>query len=97
MNIFDYYTPEQQEILKQQMEKFSLEELKQLGNESNKIIAVLRPEMEKGTPIENPKVVQLSKRLKEIADRFAGSDPGIDQRRNVFLRITRTTKCTGWI
>ncbi|MCX7749661.1 MAG: TipAS antibiotic-recognition domain-containing protein [Clostridia bacterium] len=33
--------------------------------------------MEKGTPPENPEVVQLTKRWNELTDKFTGGDPEI--------------------
>lgn len=78
-NVWDYFTEEQQEKLTKRMEMFTPEELKRLRKESNELIALLRTEMEKGTPPEHPEVIALGKRFKESGEKFNGPDPEIDQ------------------
>jgi hypothetical protein len=61
------------------MEQFSPEQLKAMRIESSELIALLRAEMEKGTPAESPEAVQLARRFKELADSFSAPDPEVDR------------------
>ncbi|MDB5054232.1 MAG: MerR family transcriptional regulator [Bacilli bacterium] len=72
-----YFTPEQLESLKKRGEQLGPEKIRDVENEWPELLAKVRTELEKGTPPENPEVVQLAKRWKELMDMFSGGDPEI--------------------
>ncbi len=82
-NLWDYFTVEQQERLREKVGQVRGElgpqELKGISRESNDLIAYLQQEMEEDTAPDHPKVVALAKRLKERQDLFDLWDPKIEE------------------
>jgi MerR family transcriptional regulator, thiopeptide resistance regulator len=78
MNMFhNYFTPDQMEKIKKQGELFGPEKIKAVENEWPLLISKVRAELDKGTPPENPEVVQFAKRWKELVEMFTGGDSEI--------------------
>ncbi|MBW4511577.1 MAG: MerR family transcriptional regulator [Scytonematopsis contorta HA4267-MV1] len=74
-----YYTPEQLETLKQRRESLGEEQINQVENEWEKLIAQARAEMEKGTDPSSNSVQNIARRWRELIDEFTGGNPGIEQ------------------
>lgn len=72
-----YFTPEQMAKIKQQGEKLGPDKIKEVENEWPVLIEKVRAEMENGTPPENPEVIRLARRWKELVSLFTGGDDGI--------------------
>jgi DNA-binding transcriptional MerR regulator len=72
-----YFTKEQLEKLKNQTDKFSLEEKRKIENGWIDLIAAIRLELEKNSPPEAPAVVQLAKRWQELINTFTSGDAEI--------------------
>jgi MerR family transcriptional regulator, thiopeptide resistance regulator len=70
-----YFTAEQLEKLKQQGELLGQEKIREVENEWPSLIARVREENDKGTPVDDPEVLKLAKRWKELMNLFSGGDP----------------------
>jgi copper chaperone len=79
MSIWAYFTPDQQEKMKRNMERLSSEDVKKIRKEADDVIAKIRLAMEQGTLAKEQQVVQLAERLKESNDIFNEGDPEIEQ------------------
>lgn len=73
----EYFTQEQISRMKKHYGKLNNIEADRLANSWNELNSSLQSEMEKGTSVDNPKVIELAKRWKEEMDFFTGGDTGI--------------------
>ncbi|MCM0651001.1 MerR family transcriptional regulator [Clostridium swellfunianum] len=73
----DYFTQEQINIMKKQYGKLNNIDSDKFAYNWNEINYLLQSEMEKGTSVYNPRVIELVKRWKEEMDFFTGGDSGI--------------------
>jgi DNA-binding transcriptional MerR regulator len=73
----EYFTKEQISRMKKHYGKLNNIEADRLANSWNELNFSLQSEMEKGTSVDNPKVIELAKRWKEGMDFFTGGDTGI--------------------
>lgn len=78
-NVWEYFTPEQQDKLLKRMDQIDKKELKAVGKESMEILARLRAGMEAGLPPDSPEIVPLAKRLAEAQAMVDVNDPEIEQ------------------
>ncbi|WP_396954127.1 TipAS antibiotic-recognition domain-containing protein [Neobacillus niacini] len=72
-----YFTKEQLEKMKSQTDQFSAEEKEQMDNQWAQLVADIRLELEKNTPSEDPKVIELAKKWKRMTHQFTGGDQEI--------------------
>jgi MerR family transcriptional regulator, thiopeptide resistance regulator len=72
-----YFTQEQRINMKQHYEKLNSTEAKEHANNWNQLIPLIQSEMDKGTPIDSPRVIELAKRWQEGINLFTGGDMGI--------------------
>jgi MerR family transcriptional regulator, thiopeptide resistance regulator len=77
MNENKYFTQEQIESLKNRSEQLGPEKTQEAENEWTALLGKVRSEMEKGTSPNNPEVMKLAQRWKELMDMFSGGDPEI--------------------
>ncbi|WP_257350652.1 TipAS antibiotic-recognition domain-containing protein [Pseudalkalibacillus decolorationis] len=81
-SVWEYFTPEQQEKLKKNIEQLTShlgpEELKRMRKEGDEIISKLRIGLETGIPSDDPDIVSLAKRLAEGQAKFNDGDPEIE-------------------
>jgi DNA-binding transcriptional MerR regulator len=77
--IENYYTPEQLEYLKNRAELIGEERMKQAPEDWAALMAEVRAEKEKGTAPDDPKILELARRWKDLMHEFSGGDPGIAQ------------------
>ena len=74
-----YYTPEQQDYLKERRQMLGEERIRQVEAEWQELIAQVRTEMEKGTdPTSEPAQV-LAQQWLDLIGEFTGGDAGIEQ------------------
>jgi len=74
-----YYTPEQQEWLKERRRAVGDDRIREVEAEWPKLIAEVRDEMNKGTDPADPKVQALAARWMGLVREFTGGDPGIEK------------------
>jgi DNA-binding transcriptional MerR regulator len=72
-----YFSNEQLDKMKSQVNKISSEEKEKMERQWTKLAADIRSELEKGTPPENPSVVELAKRWKSLIEVFTGGHQDI--------------------
>lgn len=72
-----YFTKEQLQRMKQQTEQFSDGEKKQIEIEWSQLIAKVRGELEKNTPPENQRVIQLAIQWQKLTNKFVAGDQEI--------------------
>lgn len=77
MDVWEYYTPEQQKKMTNNRKKFSLQELQTIRKEADELISKLREEVKKNTPTDDQLVVERAQRLKSLTDNFDEGDPEI--------------------
>lgn len=77
MNTNKYFSEEQLEYLKRRSELLGPDKIREVENEWPGLIASVREEMEKGTPIDDPEVVRLGKRWNELMNLFSGGNDEI--------------------
>jgi MerR family transcriptional regulator, thiopeptide resistance regulator len=73
-----YYTPEQQQWLKQRAEQIGPEHIQQSSDDWADLIALVRAEMENGTDPASPQVQALAQRWMALVHAFSGGNPGIE-------------------
>jgi DNA-binding transcriptional MerR regulator len=76
-NQSEYFTQEQIHRMKKQYDGLNSIEADKFANSWSKLIFLFQSEMEKSTPIDNPRVIELARRWKEGIDFFTGGDEGI--------------------
>src|SRR5699024_4523415 len=69
-----YFSQEQIEKIKRQGEQFSPEEIKKYEQEMTQLVTDLREEINKGTPADHQKAVQLAKQWRDLTNKFSGGD-----------------------
>ena len=74
-----HYTPEQLESLKQRPEQLGERCMVQASEEWAELMALVRREMEMGTPPTDPRVQALAKRWMGLVNQFSGGDHGIEK------------------
>jgi MerR family transcriptional regulator, thiopeptide resistance regulator len=74
-----YYTPEQQESLRQRAEQVGPERIQQASADWAELHALVRAEMDRGTDPRAPEVQALAQRWRSLVQEFSGGDPGIEQ------------------
>jgi DNA-binding transcriptional MerR regulator len=74
-----YFTHEQRIELRKHYDRINTPEAKELADNWNQLISVFQSEMEKGTPADNPLVIELARRWQEGINFFTGGDKGIIQ------------------
>lgn len=72
-----YFSKEQLDKMKSQTENISAEEKEQIESQWSKLVADIRAELEKNTPPDNPKVIELAKKWKSLIDKFTAGDQEI--------------------
>ncbi|AZU62394.1 transcriptional regulator, MerR [Neobacillus mesonae] len=72
-----YFSQEQLDKMKSQTDNISAEEKEQIESQWSKLVADIRAELEKNTPTENPKVMELAKKWKSLMDKFTAGDQEI--------------------
>jgi DNA-binding transcriptional MerR regulator len=72
-----YFSKEQLYKMKSQTGNISSEEKEQIESQWSKLVADIRTELEKNTPSDNPKVIELAKKWKSIIDKFTAGDQEI--------------------
>lgn len=78
INMVDkYFTKEQLEKMKSQVDKISIEDKEQMESQWSKLVADIRAELEKGTPPENQRVVELAKKWMSLIEVFTGCEQEI--------------------
>jgi DNA-binding transcriptional MerR regulator len=79
-NMLDkYYTPEQQEELKQRREALGDERIRQSEGEWKELMEQVQAEMDKGTDPADERVQQLARRWSGLVREFTGGNPGIEK------------------
>lgn len=73
----DYFTQEQINRMKMHYNKINNVEADEIAKSWSQLIYLLQSEMEKGTSVDNPKVVELAEKWKQGMDFFSGGDMGI--------------------
>lgn len=73
----EYFTKEQISGMKKQYDKLNNTEAEKFANSWSQLNSLLQSEMEKGTSIDNPRVIELARRWKDGMDFFTGGDAGI--------------------
>jgi DNA-binding transcriptional MerR regulator len=73
----EYFTKEQINGLKKQYDKLNNIEADKFADSWSQLNSLLQAEMEKGTSVDNPRVVELARRWKEGMDFFTGGDAEI--------------------
>lgn len=73
----EYFTKEQINGMKKQYDKLNNTEAEKFANSWNQLNSLLQSEMEKGTSVDNPRVIELARSWKEGMDFFTGGDAGI--------------------
>jgi DNA-binding transcriptional MerR regulator len=74
-----YYTPDQQEYLRQRAEQIGPDRIRQSSEDWAELIALVRTEMEKGTDPAAPQVQALAQRWLGLIKEFSGGDAGIER------------------
>lgn len=74
-----YYTPEQQEWLKERRQTVGEERIHEVEAEWPKLIARVRDAMDAGTDPADPKVQALATRWRALVQEFTGGNPGIEK------------------
>jgi MerR family transcriptional regulator, thiopeptide resistance regulator len=74
-----YFTQEQRSIFKNHYRNLNTTEGKEVNNNWNELMFLLQSELDKGTPANNPVVIELVKRWQEGIDFFTQGDKGIVQ------------------
>lgn len=72
-----YFTAEQLETLKKRAELLGQENIKAVEHEWPVLISKVQAALDKGTPPDQPEVIELAKRWKELVEMFTGGDHGI--------------------
>jgi MerR family transcriptional regulator, thiopeptide resistance regulator len=72
-----YFTQEQRIKMKEHYYKLNSTEANELTNNWSQLISQFQSEMDKGTPIDSPRVIELAKRWQEGINLFTGGDMGI--------------------
>lgn len=72
-----YFTQEQRIKMKKHYYKLNTTEANELANNWSQLISLFQAEMDKGTSIDNPRVVELGKRWQKGINLFTGGDMGI--------------------
>jgi DNA-binding transcriptional MerR regulator len=72
-----YFTEEQLEKMKKQAEHFSPDDKVQIEKQWSELIANVRTELEKETPVDSPEAIKLAKRWQELTNAFTAGDPEI--------------------
>jgi DNA-binding transcriptional MerR regulator len=73
-----YFTPEQQELIRKRAEIVGAERIRQVEqHEWPTLIAEVQAEMDKGTDPSSPRVKELAKRWKGLVEEFTGGNLGI--------------------
>ncbi len=73
----EYFTQEQINRMKMHYDKLNNLEAHDIANSWSQIISSLQSEMEHGTSVDNPRVMELAERWKQGMDFFSGGDNGI--------------------
>jgi DNA-binding transcriptional MerR regulator len=74
-----YYTPEQQEWLKERRQTVGEERIREVEAEWPELIAAVGREMDAGTDPADPKIQALAQRWKGLVQEFTGDNPGIEK------------------
>jgi len=74
-----YYSPEQQEFMKQRAAELGADRIKEVEAEWPKLIAEAKAEMEKGTDPSDPVVQKLAARWMELVKEFTGGRPDMEK------------------
>lgn len=69
-----YFTQEQRNKMKKHYDKLRNAEAKELADIWSKLNSLLQAEMERGTPTDNPRVIELAKKWREGINLFTGGD-----------------------
>jgi DNA-binding transcriptional MerR regulator len=78
-----YYTPEQQEYLRQRAELVGVERMRQVETaEWPRLIAEVREALDSGVDPASEQAQALARRWQALVDEFTGGDPGIQQSLN---------------
>ncbi|WP_232185678.1 MerR family transcriptional regulator [Cohnella silvisoli] len=75
MNADKYFTQEQMDQLHMRSQQLNQNQTQTVQDNWSDLIEALRAKMESGTSPDNPEVIQLAKRWKELIDLFSGGDP----------------------
>jgi DNA-binding transcriptional MerR regulator len=81
MMIGKYYTPQQQDYLKERREMLGLERIRQVEAEWQELIAQARSAMQNGIGPTSEAVQELARRSQALIQEFTGGDAGIDRSR----------------
>lgn len=73
----EYFTEEQINRMKIHYNKLNNVEVDKIANSWSQLISLLQSEMENGTSVDNPRVIELAVRWKQGMDFFSGGDMGI--------------------
>lgn len=72
-------TPEQIAELQERRQKLGDAAIKAVEAEWPQLIAKVKAEMEKGTPVTDPRVQEMARRWKELVEQFTGGNKGIEK------------------
>lgn len=72
-----YFTQDQITLIKKQYNEINNSEAYKYTSSWGEVISLFQYEMEKGTSVDNPTVVELARKWKEAMEYFAGGDAGI--------------------
>ncbi len=74
-----YLTPEQMAEVQERGRKLGDAAIKAVEAEWPQLIAKVKAEMEKGTPVSDPRVQEMARRWKELVEQFTGGNKGIEK------------------
>ncbi|MBM2812895.1 MAG: MerR family transcriptional regulator [Chloroflexi bacterium] len=77
-----YYTPDQQELIRQRAEAVGQERIEQSQREWQELMDAVKAEMDKGTDPTDPTVVALAQKWMSLIREFTGGDAGLHQSLN---------------
>jgi MerR family transcriptional regulator, thiopeptide resistance regulator len=73
----EYFTQEEINRMKMHYDKLNNVEVDKIAKSWNQLISLLQSEMENGTSVDNPRVMELAEKWKQGMDYFSGGDMGI--------------------
>lgn len=73
----EYFTQEQINRMKMHYNKLNNVEVDEISKNWRQLISSLQSEMENGTSVDNPRVIELAEKWKQGMDFFSGGDMGI--------------------
>jgi MerR family transcriptional regulator, thiopeptide resistance regulator len=73
----EYFTQEEINRMKMHYNKLNNVEVDKIAKSWNQLISLLQSEMENGTSVDNPRVMELAEKWKQEMDYFSGGDMGI--------------------